>query len=281
MRLFKLIVLSSFVVFGLLSCESGAKKGQSEEAHTHAPEEEPKRPQLMAAGEPIEKGGLKLYPAKIAKTFPEAELYLTSPDPKNELKAGKVKFTFDVKNYQLQEQTEGAEERHCANSAKGQHIHFILNNGPYQAKYDPVFEADLVEGNNVVLAFLSRSYHESIKNGKAFVIQNYKIGDHAAEFDQAGEHLFYSRPKGVYSGEDTQRILIDFYLLNTELSPEGNKVELTIDAETFTLDSWQPYFVEGLAEGEHQFRIRLLNSTGELVAGPFNDSGVRTIVIEK
>jgi hypothetical protein len=131
------------------------------------------------------------------------------------------------------------------------------------------------------LAFLSRSYHESIKNGSAYVLKNYPIGESSADFDSKAPHLFYSRPKGVYSGKDAKRILVDFYLLNTSLSAEGNQLELTIDAETFTLSSWQPYFVEGLAEGEHQFRIRLIDEKGNVVPGPFNDSGVRTIEIEK
>lgn len=282
MQTLRTFLLISIFAFGMSACDSDASKDKSkEEKQSKTPHEQPSRPQLKAGGEAIEKGDLKLYPAKIAKEFPDAELYLKSPNIDEQMQVGKVNFVFDVKNYQLREQTEGAEERHCANSADGQHIHFILNNGPYQAKYEPQFEADLIEGNNVVLAFLSRSYHEGIKNGTAHVLHNFPIGERNADFDPKAPHLFYSRPKGVYSGEDAERILIDFYLLNTSLSAEGNKVELTIDSETFTLESWQPYFVEGLGEGEHQFRIRLVDENGNVVPGPFNDSGVRTIEVEE
>lgn len=279
MNTFKVLLISSIFIIGLSSCES-SKTNNKEEKQSATPKEEPHRAQLKAGGEPIEKGDLKLYPAEIAKTFPDAELHLSSPSEDEKVTAGKVNFEFEVKNYQLREQTEGAEERHCANSEDGQHIHFILNNGPYQAKYDPQFEAELVEGNNVVLAFLSRSYHEGIKNGKAYVLKNFPIGT-SSDFDYDAQHLFFSRPKGVYSGEDAERILVDFYLINSELSTEGNKVELTIDSEEFILDSWQPYFVEGLSKGEHQFRLRLIDQNGNLVPGPFNDSGVRTIEVER
>ena len=33
-----------------------------------------------------------------------------------------------------------------ANSAKGQHIHFIVNNGPYSAHYSNNFEKDIENG---------------------------------------------------------------------------------------------------------------------------------------
>ena len=72
-------------------------------------------------------------------------------------------FGFEVTNYELGVQTEDATTRGIANSGKGQHIHFILNNGPYSAHYESVFSKSLNVGNYVMLAFLSRSYHESIK----------------------------------------------------------------------------------------------------------------------
>lgn len=228
----------------------------------------------------LEKNGIKVYSANIAKEFPDAVLKMKEDPPVKSEETGKYTFNFEVENYELATQTEGASERHCANSGKGQHIHFIVNNGPYQAKYEPSFETDLMEGNNVILAFLSRSYHESIKNGKAFVLKTFQLGDSPSTFDHDAQHLFYSRPKGTYKGEDGKKILLDFYLINSELSESGNKVKVTIDDTEFTLASWQPYFVEGLTAGTHSFRIMLVDSNGEMVEGPFNDSGVREITVE-
>jgi hypothetical protein len=230
-------------------------------------------------GEMMEKNGIKVYAAKIAKEFPDAKLTMATPQDPKAVKAGTNKFSFKVENYELATQTEGAEERNCANSEKGQHIHFILNNGPYQAHYEPTFEAELTEGQNVVLAFLSRSYHESIKNGSAYVLKSYTVGNAENKFNHNDRHLFYSRPKGTYSLTEGDKILLDFYLINTKLGM-GEKVRATIDGEQFMLDKWQPYFVEGLKPGEHTFRLELIGEDGKLIPGPFNDSGDRKITVE-
>lgn len=226
-----------------------------------------------------EKGKLTLYPANLDQQFPDAQLAMKSPTSTN-LNEGVQRFEFEVSNYELAVQTAMNSEKHCANSEKGQHIHFILNNAPYRAEYEPQFDAELTTGNNVVLAFLSRSYHASIKNGKAFVFKNFFIGDNQFKFDEKAAHLFYSRPKGTYEGKDTERILVDFFLINTALSENGNKVRLTINEEVFLISNWEAYFVEGLAKGKHTFRIELLNSEGELIEGPFNDSGLREIELK-
>lgn len=235
----------------------------------------------QASTEIVEKDGLRLYEADIAKDFPNAKLSLISPSSSSEVKAGEVQFNFSVADYELAVQTEDADMRHCANSQEGQHIHYILNNSPYLAKYEPNFKAELSEGNNVVLAFLSRSYHESIKNETAYVLKNFSIGNAAGTFDEKAAHLFYSRPKGEYKGKDTEKVLLDFYLVNTTLSENGNKVKVTINETEFIVDKWAPYFVEGLPEGENTFRIVLIDAEGNPVPGPFNDSGERTVVMVK
>lgn len=235
----------------------------------------------MQLGIAIEKNGLKFYKANIAKDFPNAKLSLSAPTKTAKLKAGEVQFDFSLADYELAVQTEDAEMRHCANSQEGQHIHYILNNSPYLAMYEPSFKAELNEGNNVVLAFLSRSYHESIKNSTAFTLTNFPIGNVAGDFDETAPHLFYSRPKGEYKGKDTEKVLLDFYLVNTTLSETGKKVKVTINETVFIVDKWAPYFVEGLPEGENTFRIVLIDAEGNPVPGPFNDSGARTVVMRK
>jgi hypothetical protein len=282
MKSIKLLSLSLAVA--LWSCGGGQKKAEDNKQDTAETIEEAKMEadsKLVQNGKTQEKNGITVYPAKIAKEFPNAKLNLTAPKAEEVKKAGKYTFKFAVADYELATQTEMAEMRNCANSKKGQHIHYILNNAPYEAHYEPSFSSELMEGNNVVLAFLSRSYHESIKNSTAYVLKNFKIGESANEFDKSAQHLFYSRPKGSYSGKDTEKILLDFYLINTKLSESGYKVKATIDGTEFMLSSWQPYFVEGLGEGEHAFRIQLLNAAEEVVPGPFNDSGERVISVKK
>ena len=185
----------------------------------------------------------------------------------------KYNFSFDINNYELGIQTNKEFDYDLANSAKGQHIHFILNNGPYSAHYDQNFDYELPDGNNVVLAFLSRSYHESVKNSDAYVLT--QIGD-SNKINLESEFLFYSRPKGTYEGLDTEKLLLDFYLVNTKLSATGNKVKLTIKQGTFThqflIDSWDAYYIEGLDKGDVTIKLELINKEGNLIETPFNPS---------
>lgn len=190
---------------------------------------------------------------------------------------GDYMFSFKVDNYELGVQTQKEFDYNLANSAKGQHIHFIINNGPYFAKYSEEFVQNLEDGNNVLLAFLSRSYHESVKNPNAFVLTQIGEGN---KMDLSSELLFYSRPKGVYKGEATDKVLLDFYLVNTEISPEGNKVRATIQGTEFLIDEWVPYYIEGLPKGEVSIKLELINSNGDLIDSPFNPSE-RTVTLQE
>ena len=183
-------------------------------------------------------------------------------------------FSFEVENYQLGAQT--SNKFKLANSAKGQHIHFILNNAPYSAHYSENFSKKLKQDNNVILAFLSRSYHESVKNSNAYYFTQIGEGE---KIDLEKEYLFYSRPKGVYKGIDTEKLLLDFYLINTKISPNGNKVKATIQNSEFIIDEWAPYYIEGLPKGEISIKLELINSEGILIDSPFNPS-YRTVTLE-
>ena len=124
----------------------------------------------------IQKNGITVSEAESSLEFPNATLKINSPVLNSNLDTGKVKFSYTVENYQLGNQTPDADSKVCANSAKGQHIHLILNNEPYTAWYTPDFEVNMKEGHYVALSFLSRSYHESIKTKKAYTIIQFTVG---------------------------------------------------------------------------------------------------------
>ena len=194
----------------------------------------------------------------------------------NELNSGsELEFSFDVKNYELGAQTEHEFQYSLANSKKGQHIHLIINNNPYSAHYTNKFKKKLDPDNGVILAFLSRSYHESVKNKNAYIFTQY--GD-LEKIDLDKQYLFYSRPKGTYTGQDTKKLLLDFYLVNTTISKNGNKVRATINDEEFLIDEWSPYYIEGLPKGQVKIKLELINSSGELIDSPFNPS-IRTVIL--
>ena len=185
------------------------------------------------------------------------------------------KFSFDVNQYELGIQTLKEFDYQLANSAKGQHIHFIVNNGPYSAHYEDNFTKNLEKENNVILAFLSRSYHESVKNLNAYVLT--QTGNEQIDLDD--KFLFYSRPKGTYKGIETEKLLLDFYLVNTKLSSNGNKVRATIQETEFIIEEWAPYYIEGLPKGEIKIKLELIDASGNLIDSPFNPSN-RTVILE-
>jgi hypothetical protein len=206
--------------------------------------------------------------------FDDSMLEMLSPmENETNIEPGAVKFSYNVKNYELATQTIDADVKNCANSPDGQHIHLILNNEPYSAHYEAEFTKDLEEGHYVALSFLSRSYHESVKSYGAANIRQFTVGKKPSGqeiADLSDPHMFYSRPKGTYTGDDAKKVLLDFYLLNTELSEEGNKVRATINGQEFMIDKWQPYFIEGAEMGEMSIKLELLDARGELIPSPFN-----------
>ena len=206
-------------------------------------------------------------------SFDEAKLSLSDSITKRE---DSYSFSFNVDEYKLGDQTSKKFNYNLANSDKGQHIHLIINNGPYFAKYSNNFDQKLEEENSVILAFLSRSYHESVKNPNAYFLT--KIGKNN-KIDLDNQLLFYSRPKGTYEGEATKKLLLDFYLINTKISSEGNKVRATIEDTEFLIDEWAPYYIEGLPMGEVSIKLELIDSNGDLMKTPFNPS-IRKVVLK-
>lgn len=230
--------------------------------------------------------GLSLTPMPDSPKFPGATLTLQDDGPADRAgqvlrPAGPNSFTFAVEGYELGVQTADAGTNGLANSAQGQHIHLIVDNGPYSALYEPNAEVELSEGNHVVLAFLSRSYHESVKEPTAYALQKFRVGDAGPEgggIDLSGQHMFYSRPKGSYSGADTERLMLDFYLVNTSISPTGNRVRATINGTEFEITEWVPHVIEGLPLGEVEIRLELVDAQGNLIPGPFNQV-TRTVTL--
>jgi len=257
----KKIILSTLALsFLFFSC----KKEQTDENEVMEDE-------MEVVEEQVAEPSISISKLENSPKFQDASLSL------NQMGIGKVMndtatvdFSFNVENYELGAQTPTAGDNMLANSGKGQHIHYILDNNPYSAHYESNFSKKIPSGNHVLLAFLSRSYHESVKN--AFVVKPIKVGEPEGEApDLTAPHLFYSRPKGTYSGKDTENLLLDFFLVNTEISETGNKVLATIQGEEFEITEWVPYVIKGLEKGEVTIRLQLVDANGESIPGPFND----------
>lgn len=272
------LLLSAALLLGFTACDS---QRQTQETETQEPvttvEESP-----MPAGEVMSKGGLRVYAFDDTQNYPEAQLQLNAPAAGSTVAAGPVEFNYGLSNYELTRMTPHDNAEHMANSQEGQHIHNIVDNEPYTAHYETTFTKDLEEGSHVILSFLSRSYHESLKHEGAYDLRVVNIGNPTEEmnFDTEGQHMFYSRPKGEYVGNDTEKIMLDFYLVNTDLAADGNKVRATINGTEFMLDRWLPYILEGLPMGENTIKLELVDNSGNVVPGTFN-TVERTITLKE
>ncbi|MEM0992621.1 MAG: phosphopeptide-binding protein [Bacteroidota bacterium] len=186
---------------------------------------------------------------------------------------GTFEFPITATNYLLGAQTPDADSKMCANSGKGQHIHLIVDNAPYAAKYENKFAHEVTDGEHHILAFLSRSYHESIKTDAAHTAQKVTVagGSFTATEDIKDPMLFYSRPKGTYVGKkNTEKVMLDFYVVNLNLGEDYQvKVEINGEFEQM-IDVWQPYYLEGLPMGDNKVKLTLIDGAGNTVDTPLN-----------
>lgn len=197
-------------------------------------------------------------------------------------KSGSFDFTLGDSDYELGVQTPDAEQKMCANSGKGQHIHLIVDNAPYSAQYTSTFEYDIADGEHYLLAFLSRSYHESIKTNEASVIKKISVADKTitAEEEISEPMLFYSRPKGTYTGKaNTDKVMLDFYLANVTLGADY-RVKADINGEVHYITNWEPFYIMGLPMGENTITLTLEDTDGNVVDTPLNPV-TRTFTLEE
>ncbi|MCC2545858.1 hypothetical protein LJY25_05335 [Hymenobacter sp. BT175] len=269
------LLLSSALLLGLGACDTAK---QTTDTGAQATAETVASPSAA----PMESNGIRLTPFTDSPKMPESQLIMRSPSSGSTVPSGAVSFNYDITNFQLSKMTGGMRAGEMANSAQGQHIHNIVDNEPYTAHYTTSFTKPVADGQHVVLSFLSRSYHESLKHRGAYDLRVITVGNAAPSGpapDLKAPHLFYSRPKDTYSGADARKVMLDFYLVNTTLSPDGNKVRATINGTEFMIDQWAPFMMEGLPMGQNTVKLELVDPNGTLIPGPFN-SVTRTFTLQ-
>lgn len=203
---------------------------------------------------------------------PNVEFELTNPEQGQTIDGTELSVEFDLKNYRIGREI-------------GQHVHMIIDNKPYVAHYvdgsAEVFK-DLEPGTHLIRAFPARHYHMSLKTENAFDMKVFHVQEKSDEFefDPEAPLLTYSRPKGTYSKEAAENLLLDFYVTNVELGDDA-KVVYSIDGEKEgELTEWKPTLLPELDSGEHDVTLKLVNSDGGLIEnGGFNET-TRTITVK-
>jgi hypothetical protein len=226
----------------------------------------------------------------------------------------KLNLSGDLKGYKpMKDMTTGM----------GNHIHVILDNQPYEAYYnlDEEFELrNVSDGDHTLRVFPSRPWHESFKNDDAFQMIKFTVKNGGADtnkpattnsgntmsnsnadtsatpegkdmqpsnskdVDATKPLLTYSRPKGEYKGDDTNAIMIDFWLSNAKLKDGGGdyRVRYSVDGgEAKYIDKWEPIWLTGWAAGKHKVKLELVDKNGNVVDNGGYNSTEREITITK
>jgi hypothetical protein len=240
--------------------------------------------------EPVEQ--IRVVP--VQRTPESNTIMLSIAMPKN----GEVKMKnpiwvqFRLDGYPLGAGSPSTRTDEVAVSKMGQTLHVVVDNYPYFAVNEPSidpFNEDgyyydtrykfeipfrLNEGLHTLRMFPARSYGESLKNENTFQVSYFYVGNRGGGVDTELDkpYLTYNEPSDQLPLKESQPILLDFYITNTELSPDGYKVLLTVDGKIKrSLSSWQPYYIYGLKKGKHTIRLQLVDPRGQTVKGSFND----------
>ncbi len=187
-----------------------------------------------------------------------------------------------------------------ATATGSSHVHLILDNKPYKPLYDtkaPVKLSELIgtasaadalgEGQHVLVAFPSRANHESVKTAGALAVVPFYIGKKATDtVDVKKPMMIYSRPKGEYTADAANHVLVDFYLANVTLAEGKEHVHVVVTGPgidkplTSDVAKWgAPLYLDNLQNGAYTVKADLLGPDGQPVAGPWN-STTREIKID-
>ncbi len=179
-----------------------------------------------------------------------------------------------------------------ATSKLGQTVHVVIDDHPYFPINEPAIDPfndggnfydtsykfeipyRLGSGTHTIRMFPARSYGESLKGENTYAAIQFYVGEEKAnpKMDLSRPYITYNEPSSLMSYSPKKAILLDFYVSNITLSPNGYKVRLSIDGEVNRLlTSWVPYYIYGLKAGRHKIRLELLDGQDKPVPGLFND----------
>ncbi|MEM6501920.1 MAG: hypothetical protein AAF685_08785 [Cyanobacteria bacterium P01_C01_bin.89] len=164
----------------------------------------------------------------------------------------------------------------------GPHLNLWVDDEFYGEIFDGDEEislGDLSPGTHTLRAFADRPWHESFKNEGAYAQTTFHIFEPSRRNNPSDRKplLTYSQPAGTVSGEP---VLLDFYLTNAPLhlvarqdeTVEDWRVQVTVNGESFVMDSWQPVYLQGLKQGKNWVELELLGDGGEPLDNVYNDT---------
>lgn len=182
-------------------------------------------------------------------------------------------FTFDVNGkFQLGKQSPGAKNHPTANNKHGQFIGLIIDHKPPITLYETIHKKQLRDGGHRIFAYLGRSYNEGVKTNGAYLSDQFRVKNNTKtkSFKFQMPELYCTSPFGKYAGEQTKKILLDFFLLNAKIDKD-HKIILTINGkQTFTISKPRAYYLEGLPYGINNIELLLVDNANKKISIPGN-----------
>lgn len=165
----------------------------------------------------------------------------------------------------------------------GPHLQLIVDNERYLSIYDlnePIVLEDLTPGTHTLRVFAVKPWLESFKNEGAYAQTAFHVYTKTDNTpDPSLPLLTYNSPQGIYGAEP---IMLDFYLTNAPLhfvareNPDDNisdwRIKVTINDESFLLDSWKSLYLEGFQPGINWVKLEFIDDQGEKIKNLFNTS---------
>jgi hypothetical protein len=191
----------------------------------------------------------------------DAILEWNHPLQSAQLSENTISFNYNIKNFPL-----------ATTNAQSQYIHVVLNNEMVVAKNESNFELPLENGHYTALSYLANSNHISLKHYGAGDLRQFSVGKKKyPTADLTQPMLFFNLPNTEYISSNGENVLLDFYVVNAQISANEYKIKLQIDSnKTFYITEWTPYLIKNLKQGEHQIELQLIDEKGNALKNNFS-----------
>lgn len=215
----------------------------------------------------LEKGGVVLKEVHDIPPFEDVSLRLMDKNVK--FRQGTNKFEFDINKFNLGERTTLEKETGLNIQEGGQYLVTVGNDFKVKKSFAAQVIQELQKGENYLLAYLCRSYKISVKNRKSSVFLKFTTDDAHGKVKQKVSESFVhlNTPRNGDFYTQTQKVLLDFYLLNLQIGDQGNYLKVTVDQHEFNINKWKAYSISGLSLGEHKITVQAYNKNNEKITG--------------
>lgn len=245
----KILVFS--ILCGLLLAACSESRQKMEESATAGVSDS------LSAGSAL--SNVTFQPIVDSTAFPDAILELYTPLGNQVFRPGKVPFEFNSKNFPFVEASGGKPR-----------LFLIVNGGEPVGYYSPIFQRELSEGTYRVVGFLVNEEGRALKNFGNYVDRDFVVGDSRPFPYSAEPYLAVNFPRNAQTLSLGEELIVDFLVLGGDMKLDGLKVQIKVNDYAYEIDRMVPVRLANLPVGDYQVNIKLVQSNGKELEGPFS-----------